>query len=64
MNYIDTVSFDVRVTVLALDMPFVVEYLEEFFESEGYSYEYPNVEGMPYEHTLPGFEQVGQIIGD
>lgn len=63
-DYPGDVTFDVRITVPAIYLTEQVEALEDFLHEHDIDYCYPAGDGLPYEHTLPGMENVDQIIGD
>ena len=52
------VTFDVRLTVPAEDLPYAVQTLEELAGGEGWSLKYPDGESLPHEHTYPSLSQL------
>lgn len=50
------ITFDVRVSVPIEFLTETVEAMEEFFHDRDIDYAYPAGDSLPYEHTLPGFE--------
>lgn len=52
MTFPDEVSIDVRFTCAPEDLPFLVQEVEHLAHSEGFGFDYPAGDGLPYEHTL------------
>lgn len=60
-DFPDAVSIDVRFTCAPEDLPFLVQEVEHLAHSEGFGFEYPPGDGLPYEHTLI---DVSEFIGE